>query len=132
VSSPPPEVVLIGMNYPVVASGATAVYTAKIVDVNGNPLPATDVNTLTLSLVDTSSGSIINDVSAVDILNVGRGTLDDAGNLTITLGQGANQADTVSLGPTLSTRSMVIDWSYGMGNFGRHQVNFQIFLPVGP
>jgi len=104
-----------------VAAGATVQYQAKLVDQDNQPLG--DLESLTLSLVDTKTGTIVNAVNDLDILNVDRGTLDDKGNLRVIL----LPADTtLDIDVKRSVRSLVLKWSYSSGKQGRHQVDFKI------
>ncbi len=114
-----------------VPARATAVYTAKIVDQNGNGIPDGSLETLVLSIYDVVTKAIVNGIEDVDILNAGRGVVDTSGNLTLTLepGDTAILASSPIVGFT-QERSLVLDWTYNGGNAtGRHQVNFFI-LPL--
>lgn len=114
------------------AARSTPVYTGQIVDGAGAGIPASSLDALTLSIVDTMSNEIINGVSQVDILNTGRGRVDSQGNLTISLLTGDTSMDEVP-GETQVQRSLVIDFSYNSGNSeGRHQVNFLLLALAGP
>ena len=108
-------------SYPAVAAGATVQYRAKLVDQDNQPIG--DLESLTLSLVDTKTGTIVNAVNDLDILNVDRGTFDDKGNLRVIL----LPADTtLDIDVKRSVRSLVLKWSYSNGKQGRHQVDFKI------
>lgn len=112
------------------ASGSTPVFNGQIVDQYGFGVPAADLVSLTLTIVDTLSGEVINGVQQVNILNTGRGAVDDQGNVVITL----TAADT-SLSETNAVklqRSLVIDWTgAGLVGTGRHQVNFILLALAG-
>ncbi len=113
------------------AAGSTPVYNAQIVDQFGAGIPATSFTLLTLSIVDSLTGLIINGVDRVNILNVGRGTIDATGNLTITLQAGDTDMSEVPGAPQVQ-RSMIIDWTYNPDSFvGRHQVNFTLLALSG-
>jgi hypothetical protein len=111
------------------ASGSTPVYAALLADPYGVGIPAAAVSVLTLTLVDTETGAIINGVDHIDILNVNRGALDSAGNLQIVLLAGDTSMSDVP-GLNQVQRSMIIDWTYATSGpqassgSGRHQVNF--------
>src|SRR6185312_16671893 len=108
-----------------IAAGASAIYKGQLQDDSGNAISAAQLGTLTLSIVDTFSGAIINSCSQANILNTGRGTVDSAGNLTVTLGP----SDTALLVSTdqQEYRSLVFDWTYASGTkIGRHQVDLLI------
>ena len=116
------------------AAGSTPQYRGQILSQTGSGIPAADISVLTLSIVDTLSGAIINGVSQANILNTGRGTVDSGGNLVVSL----LAADT-SLGeaPGVSQvqRSLVIDWTYaivGESGSGRKQINFIVVALAGP
>jgi hypothetical protein len=124
----PSTIVNIRASFP---AGSTPVYTGQIVDGAGVGIPALDLNTLILSIVDTARATIINGVNQVNILNNNRGTVDALGNLTISLQKGDTSMLTT---PTLLsvTRSLVIEWTYNGGaSEGRHQVNFGLLALVG-
>jgi|SRR6185437_2023727 len=114
-----------------VAAGATAVYTGQLQDEDGNPISAGQLGSLTLSIVDTFSGAVVNNASQVNILNADRGTVDAQGNLTVTLETG----DTALLvaADKREYRSLVFDWTYdGGAKSGRHQADFLIEALTGP
>ncbi len=119
------------------AAGSTPVFTGQLLDPFGVGIPAAAFSALTLSIVDTLSGDVINGASAVNILNTGRGTVDANGNLTIAL-LVADTAMTEVPGDTQIQRSLVIDWAYATAGLnpsagsGRHQVNFLLLALAGP
>jgi len=116
-----------------VAAGSTPVYTAYFVDTTGAAIPPTALASVTLTICDTQSGAIVNSVSQVNILNTGRGTVDSAGKLTITLEPGDTAMDEVP-GLAQIQRSLVIDWATTSTPpvIGRHQVNFPVLALAGP
>lgn len=72
----------------IVAEKTTLRLTATLLDETGAAIPLAGVSTLTLTLYnrDSTTNEIINSVSAVTILNTGRGTLHaTSGLLTVTL-----------------------------------------------
>ena len=102
----------------------------QLVDAVGVGISQADLLTFTLTLFDTMSGAIVDDVSQADILNTGRGTVDDEGNFVVTLT--ADDTSTGELpGATMVQRSMVLDWSTSSFS-GRQQVNFWIEVLGGP
>lgn len=119
------------------AEGSTPIYTGQIRDVFGAGIPATAFSSLTLSIVSTLTGEVINGVDAVDILNTGRGTIDSSGNLTIQLESGDTSLSTFP-GQARVQYSMIIDWTYETvvaptsSGSGRHQVNFSVLALAGP
>lgn len=114
-------------------AGSSMVYTGVVVDVDQAPIPGTSLVSMTLTLVDTLTGAVVNGVSQVNILNTGRGAIDALGNLTITL-LPDDTALTEAPGAAQMQRSMVIDWTYGTSPTytGRHQANFVVAALAGP
>jgi hypothetical protein len=121
---PAPRTSFIGAGYDPLPAGSSAIYLGQIVDEAGNPLGAASLASLTMSIVDTGSGAIVNGVDQLDILNAGRGSIDAQGNMVVTLEPG----DTGLLNASDQTeeRSLIIDWNYGAGRAGRHQVDFSV------
>lgn len=113
------------------AANTTPVYTCKIVDGTGAGIPAADFSSLTLTIVDTLTGVVINSCSQDNILNTGRGTIDDDGNLTIMLGTLDTSMSEVPSASKVQ-RSLVIDWVTLTELAGRHQVNFILSRLAGP
>ena len=58
-----------------VNEGTTLVYTTTITDSAGNALALASIDTLTLTLYDVASGSIINSRTAQDVLNANQVTV---------------------------------------------------------
>lgn len=114
------------------AAGSTPVYTGQLVDPYGVGIPASAFSVLTLSLVNTLSGVIVNGVDEVGILNTGRGTVDATGNLTIQFEAGDTA---ITDGAIQEQRSLIVDWTYattGTSGSGRHQGNFTVQALAGP
>lgn len=113
-----------------VLAGSSLVYTGQFLDTSGNPIGASALTTVTLTICDTISRQVVNQVSAVNILNSGRGAVDSQGNLTLTLQSG----DTVKLNPVTAQemRSLIIEWTYQAGAMiGKHEVQFPV-LAIAP
>lgn len=110
------------------AAGTTPVYSALVVDPAGTPLRGSALDSLTLTIVDTLTGNVINDVDDINILNTDRGTIDEAGNLTIQLETGDTEiSDIPPIASLRVQRSLVIGWSYNTGLLiGRQAANFQL------
>lgn len=105
--------------------GSTPVYTTQLLDPAGNPIPAAALNTLTLTICNTSTRAIVNSCKDVSILNTGRGTVDASGNVTVTL----LAADTAlqAAADQFEYRSLVLNWTFNSGQgVGEHQVNLLI------
>jgi hypothetical protein len=102
------------------------VITAHLVDADGAPTPGVALTSLDLTLyAEDVTQTLINDVNRLSILNIGRGTVDDAGLLTIRLVPG----DSPILDDTLSdeTHIALIEWTYN--NFisaGKHEFEFRV------
>lgn len=118
---------------PPVPSGSTPIYTSALVDTSDNPIPGSNLNTLTLTIADTLTGMIINGVQNVNILNANRGIIDQFGNVTVLLEPG----DTMLSYPSYPRveRSLIFVWTYNGGaSVGIHQANFKIdavAIPIG-
>lgn len=111
-----------------IVSGSTPVYTAIVSDADGFPLRNTDFTTLTLSIINTKTGAIVNGVDTQNILNTDRGVFGDDGSLIITLLPGDTFAPDGDV-----DRSLVFQWSFGDDGIfiGRHQMNFHIIALAG-
>lgn len=112
------------------ASGTRPQYSGQLVDRDGEGIPALDLASFTLSIVDTLTQEVI--VSDVNILNTGRGTVDEAGNFTVTLEVGDTLMDEVP-GEEKIQRSLVLDWATidVPPQVGRHQANFILLRLAG-
>jgi hypothetical protein len=111
--------------YPV---NSTPIAQGVIVDPFGVPIPAADISVLTLTIFDTLTQTIINNVSNVDILNTGRGTVDSAGLLTIKF-EAADLNMDETPGVLELQRSFVVSWTYSnvsSAGSSSAQVNFPI------
>jgi hypothetical protein len=106
-----------------VAEATTAVLTAKLLDALGHPVAASQVLTMTLTLIDRETGAIVNGRDHVDILNAGPGEIDIYGNLTVTF----SPADTTLVNPELirEGRMARIDWTWISGD-GYHEFWFDV------
>lgn len=117
-----------------VVVGSTPVYTGKLVDSTLTPVGSGLLTTLTLSLLDTISGTYVNAVQDVNILNTGRGTIDANGNLTIAF----LAADMVlaSCGGvaainTTAERAIIIKFTFNGGlKAGTHECRFTLTQPM--
>lgn len=112
------------------AAGSTPVYQGSVVDEFDQPVPLANLAALTLSIVDTLSGQVINGCSGVNILNHDRGTVDVNGNVTVQLEAGDTTLAVSDPSVNRIQRSMVFSFTYSSGSrtglVGRHQVNFII------
>lgn len=110
-------------NINAVASGKTLVHRCKLYDDAGDLAGAADLVSLTLSVLD-ETGAIVNSVDGQDILDNDRGEFDTGtGQLVITLLDDDTQ---LPEGVTHGIRSLLIQWEFGAGKTGGHQVYFKI------
>jgi hypothetical protein len=114
---PPPFILYAGP----VEAGSTTPFILQAVDYRGQPVPGLTFKTLTLTIVDIATNTIVNGVDDIDILNTGRGTLDIGGDLTII-------PETSDLTTTLPKvwRAFVLNYTYNQGavSVGAVQINF--------
>lgn len=105
-------------------AASTIYYRAQIVDGTGTGIPAADIYSLTLTLSNFATGEIVNGASRADILNTGRGTVDDEGNITVVLGPDDTAMPYPAPVGTKRVLSLVLDWAFNGGQaVGRHQAN---------
>lgn len=117
------------------AEKATLPLTATITDTDGvTPLASANsvLLTLTLTLYEARSGTVINSCTARDILNANGGTVSSAGALSIRL----DAADMACLRTTESELHVaLIEWTWGSPlKTGRHEIAFVVknlaFVPA--
>jgi hypothetical protein len=107
-------------------AGATLVYAGQLLDGTGAGIPAADLDAFTVTLSWLGSGNVINNVYRENVLNVGRGTVDDQGRYTITLQPAETTLNPAPLG-TQKVMTIVIDWAYNtLSVIGRHQANLTL------
>jgi hypothetical protein len=109
----------------VVPEGATAKLTGTIVAEDGVTgfLPAS----LTLTLFNRDDGAIVNNVSAVDILNTGRGTVSGAGALVLELYPADNVIVNTRAGKTTEDHIALLEWAWNVGSRkGKHEIAFTV------
>lgn len=114
-------------------SAATLVYSGQLLDGAGAGIPFADLDSFTLTISRLGSGSIVNGVERVDVLNAGRGTVDAEGNYQIVLSpDDTNLLPGAPLG-TQTVMSLVIDWTFNGGQVtGRHQANLTLVALTEP
>lgn len=112
----------------IVAEKTTLRFTATLVDETGAPIPSSGVSALTLTLYnrDSAAKEIINSVTAVKILNTGRGTLHaTSGLLTVTLEPNDNAI--VDSASDLEWHRALIEGTYAAGAKAfKHEVDWQV------
>jgi hypothetical protein len=109
-----------------VPEGATWRFKGILKDEQGQVIQGSALATLTLTLKDRDTGTILNGVNAVNILNTGRGVVDEAGLLRVTL----TPADNVmqDSAKDLEAHVMVLRWTWGATaeKAGAHEVEFSV------
>ena len=112
----------------VVAEKATLRFTSTLVDETGTVVPLAGVSALTLTLYnrDSATKEIINSVSGVNILNVGRGTLHaTSGLLTVTLEPNDNAI--IDSASDLEWHRALIEGTYAGGAKAfKHEIDWQV------
>ena len=102
-----------------VNEGEVALYTAIIKDEDGNEIPGTSLDTLTLTLYTLEAQTIINSRDDQNILGAGGGAVDGLGVLTMDL----NEFDNAIINNALDVewREMLFKWTYATSTrTGRH------------
>lgn len=112
----------------IVAEKTTLRFTSTLVDETGTVVPLAGVSALTLTLYnrDSTTKEVINSVSAVNILNSGRGTLHaTSGLLTVTLEPNDNAI--IDSASDLEWHRALIEGTYAGGAKAfKHEVDWQV------
>lgn len=103
--------------------GSTPIYTGQLLDNYGVGIPAASLLDLTLTILDTLSGAVINGCFEVDILNSDRGVVDASGNMTVTLQTGDTSLDDVPSAAQIQ-RSLIFSWTTTSNLVGGHEARF--------
>lgn len=111
-----------------IAPGSTAVYEAWLLDYAGNPIPGSALTTLTLTIIDTVTETVVNGVLTVNILNTGRGSADNTGKVTVTLEPNDTALQyPISVFRGRVQRSLIFNYTYNAGAaVGGQRENFWI------
>jgi len=112
-----------------VREGCTAVYQATIKDESGNPVAASSLTTLTLTLYDLASGTMINSRSAQDVLNHNDVTINASGVLIWTMQPADNVIVSASLSAGAIERHVALfQWTWGTGGAkaGKYEVQIDV------
>ena len=114
-----------------VNEGSSAVYTATIVDEDGTALAASGLTTLTLTLYDNVTQSIINSRTDQDVLNANNVTVSSGGVLVWTM----QAADNNIIGRTpidsYENHRALFEWTWASGaRAGSHEVIIEV-LNIG-
>lgn len=108
-----------------VGEQVTALITGVIADAAGAALGASAITTLTLTLYEKRTGSILNSRNAVNIKNANGGTVDSSGNLALTLDPADNALLTQAVAH--ETHVALIRWTYNVGAAaGWAQIEFAV------
>lgn len=108
-----------------IAEKATALLSGIVEDEAGNPLGSGSLTTLTLTLYDKVSGSIINNRTAQNALNQNGVTVDGSGGLVFTM----TPADNPILNDTLEKEVHValFEWTWSGGaKAGKYEIYLTI------
>lgn len=112
----------------IVAERTTLRLTATLLDETGAAIPSAGLNTLTLTLYNRDSllQEIINSVTAVNILNTGRGTVHaTSGLVTVTLTPADNQI--VNTAQDLEWHRALIEGTYAASAKAfKSEIDFQV------
>lgn len=117
-----------------IPTGSTPEYSGTFLQNTYYPVPSmpSALSYLTLTIVDTLTGAIINNCQNANILNAGRGTVDTNGILKIVLEAGDTDMSDVP-GASQVQRSLIIDYAFGGGLIvGSHRVDILIVSFSGP
>jgi hypothetical protein len=111
--------------------GTTGLYSFTLVDEMGAGINSTFLTTLTLTLWDVDSHTILNARDHQDILNTNNGTVttDPGPPLTTTVEVALQPADTVILNPNrwVEYRVLTFQWSWDSGTrHGAHVIQFGV------
>jgi len=111
-----------------VNEATTDLYEAVIEDENGDAIAAASLTTLTLTLWDKLTGTVINSRNAQNVLNTNGVTVDASGNLVWTM----TPADNALTGTTLTNGQIeehlaefIWTWAAGVKK-GNHQVQIDV------
>jgi hypothetical protein len=110
-----------------VREGCTALYTATIQDEANDPLLLTDLTTLTLTLYDKTTGSIINSRDDQDVKNTNGVTVSAGGVLVWTM----SPADNVIVGAPSRNQPeqhvALFEWTWDTGTkAGKYEVQIDV------
>lgn len=107
----------------VVPEKSTLRITGRLQDENNVAIGVSALTTLTLTLFDKASASIVNSRSASDIKNANGGTVDANGNFTLVLGP--LDGTIIDSGQPYERHVALFEWTYGGGSKqGRHEVEW--------
>lgn len=106
----------------------TAEITTTVTDESGDAIAGSSLTTLTLTLYNKSTGAVINSVSETNILNTGRGSVSEAGVLTLTLEPEDMQVvDSELKAGNIEHHVALIVWTWDSGGKRGHD---ELIIPV--
>ena len=105
---------------------STGRLTGKVVDEAGVALST--LITLTATLYDRDSGTIINGRNDQDILGVNGGSVDGSGNFTLKLSAADNVI--VNTENAYETHHLLLKWTYNNGQPGNGRNHILVAIPV--
>lgn len=113
------------LSHPVIGERTTCTIALQLTDAADNDLELDDISTVTLTLYERTTGSVLNGRSGDDIKNAGGGTIDASGALSLELSDDDNallSQDSVS-----EWHVALITWTWASGTkTGRKEVAFQV------
>lgn len=108
--------------YPPIASGSSFIYKVQFSDENDEILTPGAFQEIKLSIVNTNTGEIINDIENENLLSSARAAFDVDYTLSITI-----QPEETLISEDRLSRSLILEWVYGPSEMvGRHQAKFDI------
>ena len=106
---------------------STPIYSAVIKDENGNVLPASTLDTITLTYYDEATGAIINSRTSQDILNLNNVTIDNVGQLLWSLE--ADDTQIITDSNNIEERIALFEWAWtasGVPRQSNQEVRFHV------
>ncbi|MFA5715792.1 MAG: hypothetical protein WC998_08625 [Candidatus Paceibacterota bacterium] len=112
-----------------VREGVTAIYTATVQDEHANALEPADLTTLTLTLYDKTTGTIINSRDGQSILNTNNVTIASGGLLTWTMQPADNAIVTTAsfASGQYEKHIALFEWTWNSGaKAGKYEVQIDV------
>lgn len=103
----------------------TVRYTAKLVDDQGNAIPASSLTTMTLTVYDKKTGNILNSRDDQNVLNANNVTIDVNGAFEWII----QPADLAIVNTNLANESHIalFEWSWNSGTrFGKQEIELSV------
>ncbi len=111
-----------------VREACTALYTATLQDETHTAIPGSSLTTLTLTLYDQASGSILNSRNRQNVLNANNVTVTEAGVLAWTMQPADNAIVNLSVAAGARERHVALfEWTWAAGaKAGKYEVFFDV------